>query len=289
MIILENEYLIAEIYKRGAELKHLRKKDDGHEYLWSANPAFWAKTSPVLFPIVGALKDDTYFFRGKEYRLPRHGFARDRMFEEAVISETEVAFALTDTEETRAVYPFAFQLTLRYKLVESSLVCTYEVLNPHESDVLFFSIGGHPAFAAGEGDGVTYEDHYLVFPDDEVLYCNRLEEGLIAARTRTIALENHRLPLVHSLFYEDALVMKTLNSQQITLQNDVNGRGIRFKYEDFPFFGIWAAKDANFVCLEPWCGIADHVGHHQRLEDKEGIQRLDAGQIWQRSWEVQCF
>ncbi len=289
MAILENDYLIVAINEKGAELKSLRKRDDRHEYLWNADPAYWAKTSPVLFPIVGALKGDTYVFRNKEYRLPRHGFARDSVFEEELITRTEVAFTLVDSEKTRAVYPFGFQLTLRYRLVASSLICTYEVFNPDEKETLLFAVGGHPAFAAGGRNGVAYEDHYLEFPADEALQCHRLADGLITDDIRTIALVNHRLPLTHSLFYADALVMKNLKSDQIILGNHVDGRGIRFKHEQFPFLGIWAAKDADFVCLEPWCGIADGVGHSQQLEEKEGVQRLNAGERWTRSWEVACF
>ncbi len=289
MIVLENESLIAGINEKGAELKSLRKKDNGHEYLWNADPAYWAKTSPVLFPIVGALKDDTYFYQDKSYRLPRHGFARDLIFEADAISKTEVALTLTDTEDTWTVYPFSFRLTLRYKLVGSSLVCTYEVFNPGGGNPLLFSIGGHPAFAVGTNGTPLYEHHYLEFSDDDTLHCHQLEGNLISATTSTIPLDNHRLSLMHQLFYGDALVMKTLNSRRITLRNSLDARGIHFQYGDFPFFGIWAAKDADFVCLEPWCGIADAVGHNQQLVEKEGIQRLDAGKRWFRSWEAHCF
>lgn len=289
MKILENEYLIAEINEKGAELKSLRRKADGHEYLWSADPAYWAKTSPVLFPIVGALKGNRYFLSDKAYELPRHGFARDMVFEAEVISGSEVVFTLTDSDMTWPIYPFAFRLTLRYKLVESSLVCTYEVFNPDETDALLFAVGAHPAFAAGAEDGVNYENHYLVFPDDEVLHCHLLVDGLISTDTKTVLLDDHCLPLSHALFYEDALVVKTLKSTQITLRNRVTERGIHFKYRQFPYFGIWAAKDADFVCLEPWCGIADSVTHNQQLEEKEGIEQLKAGERWSRSWEVHCF
>lgn len=290
-MVLENEFLRAEIIAKGAELKSLVGKENNHEYLWRADPTYWAKTSPVLFPIVGALKDDMYIHQGESYRLPRHGFARDLIFEESLISSTEAVFTLLDTVETRKVYPFAFRLSLRYKLLDSVLVCTYEVINTHASDTLLFSIGGHPAFAAAQldGDGPDYEDHYLEFPNDEVLRCHQTVGGLISERIKTISLMDKQLLLNHELFYSDALVMKTLQSKQITLRNRANGRGIHFSHENFPYFGIWAAMDADFVCLEPWCGIADQVGHNQQLEEKEGIQQLEAGKTWERSWEVACF
>jgi len=287
---LENGLIRAEITAKGAELKSLKCIQDGVERLWSADPAYWAKTSPVLFPIVGALKDDTYFYKGKSYHLPRHGFARDHVFEHKQLADEEVVFTLRDTEETRRVYPFAFQLSLRYKLAGYTLSCRYEVSNPATDEPLFFSIGGHPAFAVRtDVDGLRYEDYYLQFPDDEVLNCHVLDGNLIGGHTHTVPLHNHRLPLRHELFYGDALVMKTLQSREITLANNINEQSIHFRYENFPFFGIWAAKDADFVCLEPWCGIADAATHNQQLEDKEGIQRLEAGKTWTRSWEVELI
>ncbi|MGK6352991.1 aldose 1-epimerase family protein [Parapedobacter sp. DT-150] len=286
MITIANEWLQATIADHGAELKSLKSMADNHEYLWDANPQYWGKTSPVLFPIVGALKDDTYYYRDKTYRLPRHGFARDMTFEGVRVSDREAVFTLSDTDDTRSVYPFAFHLSLRYRVVNRSLICSYEVYNPSDSDALLFSIGGHPAFATPTEAGLGYDDYFLVFPDDEALVCHKLDGNLISRHVETIPLQDHRLSLRHELFYRDALVLKTLRSNTITLRNRINARAIQFTCEGFPYFGIWAAKDADFVCLEPWCGIADSVGHHQQLHEKEGIQRLEAGKGWVRSWEV---
>lgn len=288
-MVLENDYLRAAVTAKGAELNSLRRRSDQMEYLWNADPAYWAKTSPVLFPVVGALKDDTYLYQDQPYRLPRHGFARDLVFHEEQVSATAGEFTLTDTEETRNVYPFAFQLKLRYALAGTKLTCTYEVSNPDQQHPLLFSIGGHPAFATPTTGDAGYGDYYLEFPDDEVLYCHRVVGNLVGDSISVIPLEDHRLPLSHALFYADALVLKTLNSQQISLRNKFNASGLRFSREHFPYFGIWAARDADFVCLEPWYGIADGVAHNQRLEEKEGIQRLAAGETWTATWAVECF
>lgn len=290
-MILENEFLRAEIIAEGAELKSLTGKHSNHEYLWHADARYWGKTSPVLFPIVGALKDNTYFYQGQPYHLPRHGFARDQVFEETLVSSTEAVFTLSDTAETQRIYPFAFRLSLRYKLRDSVLTCTYEVTNTDAQDTLLFSIGGHPAFAAArpEGNEPDYEDHYLLFSDDDKLHCYVTADGLVSEQITTIPLVDNQLPLKHELFYSDALVMKDLRSHQITLRNHVDQRGLYFRYDGFPYFGIWAAINADFVCLEPWCGIADQLRHNQKLEDKEGIQQLAPGKTWKRSWEVECF
>ena len=154
---------------------------------------------------------------------------------------------------------------------------------------MFFSLGAHPAFAVPNTPNTNYEDYYLAFNDDEKLTYWKLEDGLVANETETLELSRHRLNLKHDLFYNDALVFKTLQSNCISLLNTKNDYGLHFHFDDFPFFGIWAAKDASFVCLEPWCGVADSVNHNQRLANKEGIVKLDAGNSWNRCWEVECF
>lgn len=289
-MILENNNLIIDIDKKGAELKSIRSKVDYHEYMWSGDSAYWGKTSPILFPIVGALKNDSYRYQGRNYRLSRHGFARDLDFGEERISDTEVLFTLTDTPKTQESYPFSFILKVNYKLRGRALITTYVVTNPHNRQILLFSLGAHPAFAAGEQEPeVGYDKFYLEFAQDGAFEGYRLEGNLISDETYSIMLEKQQLALSYPLFHRDALVTKSLKSKEITLRNTVNSRGMHFRFEGFPFFGIWAAKDADFVCLEPWCGIADGIMHQQQLEMKEGIQSLPPGMSWQRSWEVVCF
>jgi galactose mutarotase-like enzyme len=287
MIILENETLTASFNPKGAELQSLKSKVDHTEYIWNADPAFWAKHSPVLFPIVGALKDNAYYYEGVRYELSRHGFARDQEFEVEPVNATEVVFTLRSSEETRLVYPFDFVLSLRYKLSENGLSCSYEVQNPEDKELLF-SVGGHPAFATPV-EGLSYNDYRLTFNADTEISYHKIVDNLISAQTVLLPLENQELPLKHELFYEDALVFKTLKSNQITLTNTVNQKGLEFSFENFPYFGIWAAKDANFVCLEPWCGIADASDHNQQLAEKEGIINLPPHQNWARTWTVKII
>lgn len=288
MISIENEYVKALFSDKGAELQSFKSKTTGTEYLWNGDPEYWGKFSPVLFPVVGGLKDNTYYFDGQEYHLPRHGFARDQRFEVQQLSGTEVIFTLRYSEETLKVYPFKFILALYYKIEGSKLSCTYRVSNPGQ-ETLLFSVGAHPAFAAPSGDGISYDDYYLTFNKDTSLVFHKISSDLISDQTGSIKLHNNILPLSHQLFYEDALVLKTLKSDRITLRNHKNERGLHFDFHDFPFFGIWAAKDADFVCLEPWCGIADGTHHDQNLSTKEGIRNLQANENWERSWSVSCF
>jgi galactose mutarotase-like enzyme len=288
MITLENENILANFSLKGAELQQLKSKITGLSYLWNGDPAFWPKHSPILFPVIGALKDGKYHYEGKTYALPRHGFARDHEFKLEQISDSELLFTLSQTEDTLKVYPFEFSLGLRYKIEGATLSCTYEVQNPGEKTLLF-SVGGHPAFAAPLEAEVKYDDCFLEFNKDTDLTYHKIKADLIDDETGEISLVDGKLPLKHELFYEDALVFKTLKSDSISIKNTKTTNGLHFNFHNFPFFGIWAAKDADFVCLEPWCGIADGINHNQELKDKEGIMQLEAHASWHRSWSVEVF
>lgn len=288
MISLENEYLKINIAEKGAELQNLISKETKIDYLWSADPKFWGKHSPVLFPIVGALKDDTYFYKDKKYSLSRHGFARDNVFKVTKQEQGEASFLLSQSDETLKVYPFYFDLSINYKLVESKLIVTYNVKNTGEQNMLF-SLGAHPAFAVPNTPKTSFEDYFITFNEDIKLQHYELLDGLVSDKVEEIVLSGHKLPLTHQLFKNDALVLKSLQSNCISLLNTKNHNGLHFHFDDFPYFGIWSAPDAPFVCLEPWCGVADGTNASQQLVEKEGINILARKQTWERFWEVECF
>jgi len=285
MIELFSKHLRAVINPMGAELTSLKSIQTDLEYIWQADPAFWGKHSPVLFPIVGSLKNNTYIFEEKSYQLPRHGFARESIFTVEKVNDLKAIFTLTSNAETMKVYPFTFQLQLVYELVDRNLYCTYIVHNPSKK-TLWFSIGGHPAFRVPLYAGEQYEDYSLQFNQSERLDCWLLEDGLISHQSKEVPSINGRLPLLPALFYNDALVFKNLQSTQITLANRKNQAALRFLFKGFPYLGIWAAKDAPFVCLEPWCGHADTVAHNQQLMHKPGIEKLESSGHWERRWGV---
>ncbi len=289
MHILENNFLQIAIHPKGAELQRLYNKETKTDYLWSGNDSYWGKFSPVLFPIVGTLKDNTYFYNNKSYTLPRHGFARDSAFILKEKTDNSISFLLQEDTETLKFYPFPFSLTITYTLNENSLSCNYKVENSGTTEMLF-SIGAHPAFAVPFIPNTTYEDYYLEFPKDEQLTRWKLTDGgLIGDATEKIELYNNKLPLQHKLFEDDAIVIKDLKSNRIKLTSTKSENGFTFSWNNFPFFGIWSAKKAPFVCLEPWQGIADSSNHNQQLEDKEGIISLAQNANWQGSWSVACF
>lgn len=288
MIHLKSKRLEAFIHPLGAELRSLKSLVTGLEYMWEGDPAFWGKVSPVLFPIVGSLKDNTYLFEGKSYALPRHGFAREREFKAEQPSENQAVFTLEQDEESLKSYPFPFRLQLIYEIQEETLHCTYKVHNPGDSP-LWFSIGGHPAFKAPLMANTAYQEHYLQFNVVEPLERWLLEDGLIANQCTPLEATLGRINLDPRLFYEDAIVLKNLRSGKVTLGSTRHAHGLDFCFEGFPYLGIWAAKNAPFVCIEPWCGHADTVGHHQQLTEKPGIEKLEAGANWERTWKVVVF
>jgi len=286
MIQLKNKELAVNINEKGAELQSVQLNEV--EYLWQANAAYWGKHAPVLFPIIGELKDGKYIFNNEEYKLSRHGFARDKMFQVKQLSEKSAVFTLQSNEETLAVYPFHFVFNVEYALSDTELFCTYYIKNLGKSS-MYFSVGGHPAFNVPLLKQLQYTDYFLEFNKDEVLHRYLLQSGLIGNETKQIKLSNKTLQLEPSLFYADAIVLKHINSNEIKLFSHKDERGLKFKFDNFPYLGIWAAADAPFICLEPWCGIADSIYHNHQLPYKEGINTLSANESWQRIWSVELF
>lgn len=286
-ITLHNSFMSVRIKSKGAELCSVQH-NNRLEYMWQAGEA-WPKHSPVLFPIVGTLVNNSFTYEGKNYTLPRHGFARDMEFTPTQLSETVVKFTLRSNAQTLQVYPFPFRLHLQYELQNDSLTCSYEVENMGECN-MYFSIGGHPAFAVPLQTGEQYNDYYLRFSETEPLLRWKLDNGLLRNDTEPVAGQaGNTLPLQPSLFYEDAIVLKNLQSHTVSLLNADASHGIDFSIKEFPHLGIWGAKDAPFVCIEPWCGHADPVTHTQDITQKPGIETIAAGGFWQRSWQARFF
>ena len=286
MQIIKSRSLTVKINPKGAELTSIFNHENQTEYMWNADPNFWGKSSPVLFPIVGALIENRYRFEEKEYALPRHGFARDRVFVVEKLEENSLTFLLTHDENTLKVYPFKFEFRLIYSLENNALKVTYSVKNIGETR-MYFSVGGHPAFAVPLSDNTEYEDYYLEFNQTEIFQRWGLTpEGLIEVQPFNFMVDTNKLDLTKELFYDDAIVFKNLESTSVTLKTDKTANQLKFDFEGFPYLGIWAAKNANFVCIEPWCGIADSADYRQELTQKEGIIELDSDEIFERTWRV---
>jgi galactose mutarotase-like enzyme len=286
---IQNDFLLVQISTKGAELQSLINKTNKTNYLWNGDASFWGKKSPVLFPIVGGLKNNTYQYKGTSYTLGRHGFARDKDFELLHFSENEVSFCIENDAETLLSYPFEFKLIVQYTLKKNSIICNYLVENKGDEE-MYFSIGAHPAFALPILHNTNFEDWYLQL--NEIENCGIFplaQDGLLKENSVPFFNNANILPLHKSLFYKDALVFKNLRSNTITIKNHQYSQGLTMYFEGFNYFGIWSAKDANFICLEPWLGIADSENSNQQLTEKEGINILEPHTNFQATWSVALF
>ncbi|ENG8440121.1 aldose 1-epimerase family protein [Listeria monocytogenes] len=287
MIKLENEVLLVEMKTAGAELTRIFHKDTGLEYLWNADSKFWGRHSPVLFPTVGRLVEDTYLVDGKPYHLGQHGFARDRDFQVVEQTEKSVRFELDADEDSLAVYPYKFKLSIIYTIEKNTVAVSYEVENT-DNKRIYFSIGAHPAFNLPLTDGTTFEDYYLVFGTEENLETLCLEGPYRSGEIKKVVDEAARyLPLNYDLFKNDALIFEALKQKEMTIKSDKTPHFVKVSFPEFPFVGVWTAKAGTpFLCIEPWYGIADGAGESVELRDKAGIEHLEPEAVFASEYEI---
>ncbi|EAC5861214.1 aldose 1-epimerase family protein [Listeria monocytogenes] len=287
MIKLENEVLLVEMKTAGAELTRIFHKDTGLEYLWNADSKFWGRHSPVLFPTVGRLVDDTYLVDGKQYHLGQHGFARDRDFQVIEQTENTVRFELDADEDSLAIYPYKFKLSIIYTIEKNTVAVSYEVENT-DNKRIYFSIGAHPAFHLPLTDGTTFEDYYLDFGTEENLETLCLEGPYRSGDIKKIIDEPARyLPLSYDLFKNDALIFEALKQKEMTIKSDKTPHFVKVSFPEFPFVGVWTAKPGTpFLCIEPWYGIADGAGESVELRDKAGIEHLEPEAVFASEYEI---
>jgi galactose mutarotase-like enzyme len=288
MIHLANNILSIKINPKGAELQSVYHLQNQIEYLWQGNPEYWGKHAPVLFPIVGQLKDNTYSYYENNYSLPRHGFARDMYFELLKQEETSAAFILKSNEETLSVFPFPFSFQIKYSIHDNVITNEYCLQNLGDK-TMFFSVGGHPAFNVPLVPNSFFNDYYLELEQFETIDRWPLQDGLLKTHSEPFLHNQKIIPLSYDLFSRDAVVLKNLQSKTICLKSNKTRHGLTMNFNSFPYFGIWTAKEAPFVCLEPWHGIADSLYHNKQLTDKEGIIQLEAASTWKKAWCIDLF
>jgi galactose mutarotase-like enzyme len=279
---ISNSNLTAQIKHLGAELFSL-KSNQNEEYIWEGKPVFWGKHSPILFPIVGSLKNNAYQYDGKEYHLSRHGFAREMKFELIEKTVESATFSLVSTIETKKVYPFDFELQICYSLEENKLNIDYKVINKNDL-TMPFAIGAHPAFALNG----NFEEYSLEFQQKENLNYFLLEENLISNSSNEILLKNRQLDLNYQLFENDALVFKTLQSKAITILKNANPL-LKVNFSDFPNLGIWTVQNAEFLCIEPWFGYSDTLDKYDDFSKKEGIQLLEKNEVFNSNFNIEIL
>jgi galactose mutarotase-like enzyme len=266
----------------------MKSKKSGKEYMWDANPAVWGSHAPVLFPIIGCLKDNHYFYKGKQFSVPKHGMIRNnRTLQVSEQTKNNVSFTLKYNDETLKAYPFQFEFTINYILHGNILLVEHVIVNGG-NDSMLFSLGGHPAFKCPVNAGEVYEDYYLEFEKNEIASTWELDQnGLVTNRT-TPVLENTNLLALHgNLFNKDALIFKNLKSSSVSLKSKKSKQVLTVNYKDFPYLGIWAKPKSNFVCIEPWLGITDNFISDGNFETKEGILKLEAGKEFNAAYLIE--
>lgn len=288
MYFLENEYLKLTFYSKGGELKYVYHKVLKKELLYLGKQEFWNRSAPVLFPIIGKLRDNSYYFEDKKYSLNQHGFARDMEFEVELISENKIEFCLRENENSLALYPFKFELKIIYELKDQTVSCNYQVQNPDSKD-LYFSLGGHPGFTCPVFENESFEDYYLEFEHDENKNRHLLDQetGLFNYKEAKVLKNSNTLNLDYKLFDSDAIVFKELKSTWVKLKSRKNNYSLKFTFENFPHFGIWTKRNAPFICLEPWVGHADSINSDQQLKHKESITILKGKETFSRTYTFQ--
>jgi len=271
--VLTNGYLSATIKAEGAELCSLRDTEDA-ELLWQAEPV-WPRYAPVLFPIVGRLKDDTLRHRGRSYPITQHGFARDRRFAWLQRTATSSRLALHDDATTRAQFPFAFRFEIAYALADDALEITYTVGNPGR-EVLPVSVGAHPAFRWPLADGLEKEAHLLEFEAPEPAPVRRLADGLLKPEAQPTPIAGRTLGLDPSLFVADAIILDRLASRSVRYMAP-GAPTIELSWEGFTELGIWSKQEGSFLCIEPWHGTASPQGFDGEFAEKPGLMLLQPG------------
>ena len=284
---IRNESLTLEIDAHGAEMKSLTDNRTGQEYLWCGDAAYWGRTSPILFPLVGNYREKQSCFDGKWYSLSQHGFARDMDFELVSEKGDEIWFALEDSPETLEKYPFGFRLELGYRLQGRAVEVLWKVTNKNDRE-MYFSIGGHPAFNCPLREGEKQTDYRIGFDTCEPLTASVLDEnGTVSERTKVLELTDGMLQITDSLFDEDALIVEHDQAHKVALYTPEGEKYLEVKFEA-PLFGLWspAGKHAPFVCIEPWYGRSDRADFGQKLEEREWGNVLKAGEIFTAAYQI---
>lgn len=288
MYTIENQLLSVGVKPGGAELCSIKKVKSGTEYIWQADPEIWSSHAPNLFPVIGVLKEGSYYYNSEKYSMPKHGFIRHneniRLIEK---TENKLTFQLEYSEESLKIYPFKFQFEISFFLNNNILAVSHEIRNLDEKP-LYFSLGGHPAFNAPLYEGETYEDYYLEFDQKQDLNTYLLSEnGLVSHKTAVVIKNDDKIQLHRNLFDHDALIFKDILSKKVTLKSRKSGAILTVGYEDFNNLGVWAKPKAPFVCIEPWLGIADVEGTNQDLKTKEGIMELMPSKKFVASYSIE--
>ena len=267
--------LTAEIDPRGAQLSVLRTRNAA-DLLWNGDPSVWSGRAPLLFPIVGVLAGGSYRLGAARYPLSRHGFARDKTFSLQSADSSAASFMLRADDSTLALYPFQFELLVRYELQGATLAVSTEIRNRGGTDMPA-SFGYHPGFRWPLPSAEPRASHMIQFETDEPAPVRRIDaSGLLTPVRHPTPIVNRQLTLTDALFQDDVLIFDQLKSRSVVYGSSA-GPKIRVAFPDAAYLGLWTKPGAPFICIEPWHGITDSQGYSGDFMEKPGIFVLKAG------------
>lgn len=267
--------LTAGISALGAELQHLTDSE-GRELQWDGDPAVWHGRAPILFPVIGLLEGGCYRLDGIRYPMPKHGFARLSTFDIIDQSADAVTFRLAASDATRAIYPFAFQLDIRFSILDAALTVAAVIANEGDAPMPA-SFGFHPALRWPLPFGQPRDEHGIRFQYDEPAPVRRVDaNGFLLPEPQSTPVAGDILMLRDDLFVGDALIFDRLESRQISY-GAAAGPRVVVDFTEFPTLGVWTKPEAEFICIEPWQGFSDPVGYTGDIRDKPGIIEIAPG------------
>ena len=269
MIVLNNGTLEVQIDKIGAEIRKVTK--DGKDRMWSGNPEHWAGVAPLLFPICSGLPNDEYTYNGQTYKMPKHGFIRKLPFEVEATADDTATFMFSANEETLKIFPWKFELRIKYTLIREKIKVEYFVLNKSD-DTMYYSIGSHEGYDCPEG----IEAYDVVFEKEEVLENALLDGAVFSGKTQPILTSGNVLPLKEADFLNDALIFKNIQSKKASIVNRTTGQTTTVLFPECEYLLLWHPVGAPFMCIEPWQGICSTKGDSGDITEKEGIIALES-------------
>jgi len=284
-VLLGNSVLSVRVANTGAEIKSIKDHATGIEYIWQSDPAYWTGAAPVLFPIVGGLKNGQYTYKGKSYSMPGHGIVRKADWDAVTSDSTHAVLQIASSAETKKVYPFDFLLKADFSLQDNALSVTYDVTNTG-TELMYFSIGSHPAFNVPFAGG-HWENYYLHFSESESIERHFFGDGMTLNETAPIFDNSRQIFLTPTLFDRLAIILKGPASKEVSLRNSRNSKQVKVVTEGMPYLGLWAPVGAPFVCVEPWYGVPDNEDTDGEFSSKEGIMSLQAKQTYHTTYRIE--
>lgn len=290
MVLIENEYLSVQVSEQGGTLQSVFGKEEGIEYLWQGDRAFWGGRAPNLFPFVGRLFEERYIWQGESYPMKCHGFLGRQLMTPVQSAEDSCTFLCQDTDDTYAVYPFRFQAAITYTLIDKTLNISFRVDNRGNTP-MYCTMGGHPGFNVPLEEGLCFEDYAMVFPEECSPEVVQFSPGVLPVGREPFRLVNGTaLPLRHDLFDLDAVVFSG-TPRSVTLKSEKGTHGVTVDFPGMPYVGFWHArgKACPYVCVEPWCALPGRQDVVEDLATMPDLTEIEPFGTWENSWSITIF